>query len=125
MSYDITFHQENKVCKLPFPPPHGGNYCPNDDFCEAWLNITYNYTDIFTKHGLAIEKPEKKERGIRIFEGKTASECVKILTSVIPKLGNDTDPDYWKATEGNAKRSLVNLLMIAVSVPSDAICHVG
>ncbi len=125
MSYDITFHQENKVCKLPFPPPHGGKYCPNDDFCEAWLNITYNYTDIFTKHGLSIIKLEKKERSIRILEGKTASECVKILTSVIPKLGNDTDPDYWKASEGNAKQSLVNLLIIAVSVPSDAICNVG
>lgn len=125
MSYDITFHQENKVCKLPFPPPQGGTYSLNDDFCEAWLNITYNYTNIFTKHGLAIEKPEKKNRSIRILEGKTASECIKILTSVIPKLGNDMDPDYWKATEGNAKRSLVNLLMIAVSVPSDAICHVG
>ena len=125
MSYDITFHQENKVCKLPFPPPHVGTYCLSDDFYEAWLNITYNYTDIFTKHGLAIEKSEKKERGIRILEGKTASECVKILTSVIPKLGNNTDPDYWKATEGNAKQSLINLLMIAVSVPSDAICNVG
>jgi hypothetical protein len=125
MSYNITFHQENKVCKLPFPPPHGGTYCLNDDFCEAWLNITYNYSGIFTKHGLSIIKLEKKERSIRILEGKTASECVKILTSVIPKLGNDTDPDYWKATEGNAKRSLINLLMITVSVPSDAICHVG
>ena len=125
MSYDITFHQENKVCTLPFPPPHGGTYCSDDNFYEAWLNITYNYSNIFAKHGLSIIKREKKERGIRILEGKTASECVKILTSVIPKFGNDTDPDYWKATEGNAKQSLVHLLMIAVSVPSDAICHVS
>ncbi|MBQ7650702.1 MAG: hypothetical protein IJS15_07060 [Victivallales bacterium] len=60
-----------------------------------------------------------------MLEGKTASECVKILISVIPKIGNDTDPDYWKPTEGNAKRALVNLLSIAVVVPPDAICHVG
>lgn len=125
MSYNITFQHNGKNCTLPFPPPHGGTYNLDDSIHEAWLNITYNYTSIFTKHGLTIEKPIKKERGIRILEGKTASECVKILTSVIPKLGNDTDPDYWKATEGNAKRSLVNLLMIAVSVPSDAICHVS
>ena len=125
MSYNITFHHDEKICTLPFPPPHGGTYCPDDNFYEAWLNITYNYSNIFAKHGLSIIKREKKEHGIRILEGKTASECVKILTSIIQKMGNNTDPDYWKATEGNAKQSLVHLLMIAVSVPSDAICHVG
>ena len=57
-------------------------------------------------------------------EGKTAAECVRILTSVIPKMGNETDPDYWEPTEGNAKKALVNLLTVAVVVPSDAICKV-
>jgi len=69
-------------------------------------------------------KPDKPKRGIRFLEGKTAAECARILVAVIPNLGNDTDSDYWQPTEGNAKKALVNLLMIAVAVPHDAICEV-
>ena len=125
MSYDIEFKKDDKTCTLPFSPPHGGTYCADDDFRKAWLNITYNYSKIYQKYGLSIERPEKQERGIRVLEGKTAAKCVAILTSVIPKLGNDTNPDYWQATDGNAKCALVNLLSIAVAVPPDAICHVS
>ena len=125
MSYDIKFCKGEEVCILPFPPPHGGTYCVNENYRKAWLNITYNYAEIYYKHGLSITKLEKPERGIRVLEGKAASGCVRILTSVIPKMGNETDSDYWKATEGNAKKALVNLLSIAVVMPSDAICHVS
>lgn len=125
MSYDITFYQGETPCTLPFAPPHGGTYCLNDDFRKAWLNITFNYADIFDRHGLSIVKRERQKRGIRTLEDKTASECVRILTSIIPKMGNDTTPDYWQATEGNAKEALVNLLTVAVSVPPDAICKVS
>ena len=125
MSYDIEFQKDGKTCTLPFSPPHCGTYCASEDFCEAWLNITYNYAKIYYEYGLSISKLKKHERGIRVLEGKSASQCVRILTSVIPQLGNETDPDYWKPTEGNAKQALVNLLSIAVAVPPDAICYVG
>jgi hypothetical protein len=125
MSYDVKFCQGELPCKLPFPPPHGGTFCLDDDYHEAWLNITYNYSKIYYKYGLSIGKLEKPERGVRVLEGKSASQCVRILTSVIPQLGNETDSDYWKPTEGNAKRALVNLLSIAIAVPPKAICHVG
>jgi len=124
MSYDITFTKDGETCILPFPTPHGGTYCASDKFCEAWLNITFNYYAIFAKHGLNITKPDKPKRGIRFLEGKTAAECARILAAVIPTLGNDTDPDYWQPTEGNAKKALINLLMIAIAVPPDAICEV-
>ena len=124
MSYDIEFCKGDEVCTLPFPPPHGGTYCASEDYRQAWLNITYNYASVYIKYGLSIDK-FNMPKGTRVLEGKTASECVKILISVIPKIGNETDPDYWKPTEGNAKRALVNLLSIAVAVPPDAICHVG
>ena len=124
MSYDIEFRKGDEVCTLPFPPPHGGTYCASEDYRQAWLNITYNYASVYIKYGLSIDK-YNTPKGTRVLEGKTASECVKILISVIPKIGNETDPDYWKPTEGNAKRALVNLLSIAVAVPPDAICHVG
>ena len=125
MSYDIEFQKDGEACTLPFPPPHGGIYCLGEDFRKAWLNITYNYWRIYYKYGLSINKLKKHERGIRVLEGKSASQCVRILTSVIPQLGNETDPDYWKPTEGNAKCALVNLLSIAVAVPPDAICYVS
>ena len=125
MSYDITFYKGEEACTLPFPPPHGGTYCLNNDFRKAWLNITYNYATIFAKYGLSIYRQKKPARGTRALEGKTAAACVRILISVIPKMGNETDPDYWKATEGNAKQALVHLLMIAVAVPQDAICQVS
>lgn len=31
----------------------------------------------------------------------------------IAELHDDVDPDYWKATEGNAKRALLQLLAMA------------
>lgn len=100
------------------------NLLCSNKFCEAWLNITFNYFGIFARHGLSIIERDKPGRGIRVLEGKTAAECARILAAVIPHLGNDTDPDYWKPTEGNAKQALVNLLMIAVAVPPDAVCEV-
>ena len=125
MSYDVSFYKNDEVCLLPFPPPHGGTYCLDDDFRKAWLNITFNYADIFERHNLSIVKRERQKRGTRVLEGKNAVECVKILSSIIPKMADEIDDDYWKATEGNAKMALINLLMIAVAVPSDAICQVS
>ena len=124
MSYDIQFVKDGEVCRLPFAPPHGGTYCADEDYRKAWLNITFNYSTIFAKHGLSIVKREKMKRCTQALEGKTASECIRILTSIIPKMGNKTDPDYWQETEGNAKKALINLLTVAVAVPSDAICKV-
>ena len=125
MSYDITFYQGDLPCTLPFAPPHGGTCCLSEGYREAWLNITSNYAELFAKHGLSIVKREKPKRGARTLEGKTSAECVRVLTSVIPKMGNETTPDYWQATEGNAKKALVDLLTIAVAVPPDAICTVS
>ena len=124
MSYDIQFVKDGEVCRLPFAPPQGGILCPDIGFCEAWLNITFNYGGIFARHGLSIIRREEPGQHLDILEGKTAAECVRILTSVIPTMGNETAPDYWEPTEGNAKKALVSLLAIAVAVPPDAICKV-
>ena len=124
MSYDIQFVKDGEVCRLPFPPPQGGTFCPDEGFAEAWLNITFNYGGVFARHGLSVIRREEQTRGIKTLEGKTAAECVRILTTVIPQLGDDVSADYWEATEGNAKRALVNLLTIAITVPPDATCRV-
>jgi hypothetical protein len=36
-----------------------------------------------------------------------------VLKAAMEQLGDDVDPDYWKATEGNAKRALAQLLAFA------------
>lgn len=43
----------------------------------------------------------------------TGAESIPILKKAIEVLADDVDPDYWKATEGNAKKSLCQLLSMA------------
>jgi len=125
MSYSIKFQKNTEVCQLPFAPPKGGTSCVDEDFRDACLNITCNYASVFRKYNVTIHWHEDDPPTINVLENKTAMECVRILTPVIPRMGNESNPDYWKATEGNAKMALMNLLMIALAVPQDAICVVS
>ena len=43
----------------------------------------------------------------------TGAESVPVLEGAISKLGDDTDEDYWKPTEGNVKQALEQLLALA------------
>lgn len=76
---------------------------------EASLNVTYNYS----KHYYRVFG----EKGIRTIYGLTGAESVKVLQDAIIKLGDDTDDDYWKPTEGNAKAALYHLLALAIVRP--------
>ena len=49
--------------------------------------------------------------------GMTGAERIPVLKEAISKLGDDVDEDYWKATEGNAKRALLQLLALAQMRP--------
>ena len=40
-----------------------------------------------------------------------------LLEGAAAQLGDDVDPDYWKATDGNAKRALVQLAALAKMRP--------
>ena len=51
------------------------------------------------------------------FNGMTGAESIPVLQNAIANLGDDTDQDYWKATDGNAKRSLCQLLAMAKMRP--------
>lgn len=81
----------------------GGTYALGGTI-EAHLNVTYNYCKFFTGIG---------ENGIRSLYGKSGAESISILKKAIEQLGNDVDNDYWKPTEGNAKRALCGLLSLA------------
>jgi hypothetical protein len=80
---------------------------------ELWLNVTYNY-------GKHYYRVLDAKNGIRVLYGKTGLECIPLLEKAISELGDDTNPDYWEPTEGNAKRALVQLLTMCKMRP-DAI----
>jgi len=87
----------------------GGTYAIGGT-TEMHLNITYNYSE----HYYRTIDPEI---GIRCLYGKSADETIPILEKAIGLLKNDTDRDYWKDTEGNAKRALIQLLVLAKMRP--------
>ena len=84
------------------------------------LNITYNYSKILHRVIQLKNTPSEYKTGIRSLYGMTALETIPILEAAISNLKDDVDEDYWKATEGNTKRALNNLLTMCKMRP-DAI----
>ena len=113
MSYDIELLDPVTRKTIEFDTPHqikGGTYAMNGT-TEAWLNITYNYGNLYYRDNVF------GERGIRTIYGLTGAESIPILKKAIDGLGDDTNPDYWTATEGNAKKPLYSLLAFAQMRP--------
>jgi len=94
---------------------HGedGEYLPVESFSEggtqvmggsseADLNVTYNYSNHYYRVlGL--------EDGFRGLDGMKAEDALLVLERGIAALSDETNSDYWKSTEGNAKAPLVML----------------
>lgn len=118
MSYDIQLVDPVNKETLILDSLHqikGGTYALGGT-SECSLNVTYNYGEIFSRVLPEVARPEFSggyERGIRALYGMTGADSIPVLESAISQLGDDTDPDYWKATEGNAKRALCGLLALA------------
>lgn len=111
MSYDIYLTDPKTKETICFDVPHrlkGGTYAIGGTR-EAWLNITYNYYEHFVK--------VLGEEGIRAIYGMTGKQSMPVLEKAIESLKDDTDPDYWKPTEGNARNALLDLLVLAKSAP--------
>lgn len=111
MSYDIELIDPVTKEILELGVPHhmrGGTYAVGGT-TEASLNITYNYSKFYYElFG---------EKGIRFLYGKTAAETIPHLKESIALLKDDATGNYWDATEGNAKRALVQLLALAQMRP--------
>lgn len=117
MSYDVELLEPVSKKTIQFDSKHhmtGGTYCLGGT-TEAWLNITYNYAKPYSK---AVEG-----FSINNLEGKTALETMPQIQEVIDNLGDEVDDDYWKPTEGNAKKALIQLLALAKMRP-DGIWHI-
>ncbi len=111
MSYDVELKDPVTKETIEFESNHeirGGTYAAYGTR-EAWLNITYNYGDIFRK---VLGKD-----GIRSIYGMTGAESIPVLKKAIAALKDDVDVDYWKPTEGNAKKALCGLLAFAQMRP--------
>jgi hypothetical protein len=111
VSYDINLCDPVTGDVLTLDEPHhmrGGTYQVGG--CrEMWLNVTYNYA----KHFYRVLGDD----GIRSIYGKTGAETIPVLRTAIHELDTDADPDYWAATEGNARRALCDLLEMAQMQP--------
>lgn len=109
MSYDITLNDPVTKRVIELDDLHlmrGGTYAVGGTK-ELWLNITYNYAPIFYRTEVL------GENGIRTLYGLTGAESIPILKKAIESLSDEVDADYWKLTEGNAKKSLCQLLSMA------------
>lgn len=107
MSYDIDLCDPITKEVLQLESPHqmkGGTYAIGGT-CDCSLNITYNYAKHYCK--------VLGEKGIRIIYGMTGAESIPVLNSAIEQLKDDVAEDYWEATEGNAKASLLQLVALA------------
>lgn len=111
MSYDISLLDPVSRQVIELDEPHhmrGGTYALGGTV-EASLNVTYNYAKHFYR--------TLGEGGIRSLYGKTGAETVPALKRAIEQLADDVDDNYWKPTEGNAKRALCQLLALAQMRP--------
>lgn len=111
MSYDISLVDPITRETLELDSNHhmkGGTYAMGGT-SEASLKVTYNYAPHYYK--------TVGEGGIRTLYGLSGAQSLSLLDKAISELGDDVDPDYWKATEGNAKRSLIQLKALAEMRP--------
>jgi hypothetical protein len=110
MSYDVHL-EDAQGNRLFAEHPHdltGGTHAVGGT-SELWLNITYNYSAHFYR--------TLGEKGIRSIYGLTGEAAIPLLQEAADQLGDDVDGDYWKPTEGNAKKALLDLIALAKLAP--------
>ena len=111
MSYDIYLLNPKTKRAIELGGPHdlkGGTYAVGGT-TEAWLNVTYNYSEFFYRM--------LGEKGIRTIYGVTGEESIPILRAAANALKGEPSDNYWDATEGNAKTALLDLIRLAKLAP--------
>lgn len=119
MSYDIYLNDPVTGEVIEFDAPHdlrGGTYAVGGT-TEAWLNITYNYSEYYYE--------SFGEKGIRTIYGMTGADSIPIIQEAIFVISaknkdengwkdgeGDTD-DYWETTAANAIGPLYQLIAMA------------
>ena len=129
MSYDIRLKNPVTEETILLDDPHlmcGGNFVAGGTR-EAWLNVTYNYSQWYYKDGVFPEQNGKK-LGIRTIYGMTGAESIPVLKSAIAALRDCCEElsdiekreyesqgcsSYWLPTKANAIIPLTQLLVFA------------
>ena len=116
MSYDVDFCDPVSKKVIELDELHfmrGGTYAIGGTK-ELTLNITFNYSENYSKNNFSIKD----------LDGKTALDAIPELERVISELGDEVDHDYWKPTDGNAKKALIQLLTMCRMRP-DAVISIS
>ena len=120
MSYDVKMvNAEGKKATIRWcdkprgalaPPQLGVGY---EEEVEFDMSITYNYSKFY-------DQVWPKD-GIRSLNGMSVPEAMVQLELGVLSLGTNYEPDYWKATRGNAGRALSDLLTVCrrINNPED------
>ena len=134
MSYDIYLKDPATNETIEFDEPHqmrGGMFAVGGT-TEAWLNVTYNYSNYYYAATEGDERffgklwyEEPKNLGIRGIYGKTGAESIRMLHDMICRIEPMPDeicddPDckgYWKPTAKNAIKPLYQLIAMAQMRP--------
>ena len=107
MSYDIYLCDPVSGDVLQLDDGHqmqGGTFALGGT-TACHFNVTYNYSKFFYR--------TMGDRGIRSIYGMSGAESLPLLRAAADQLGDEIDPDYWRPTEGNAKRALLALAALA------------
>lgn len=113
MSYDIYLNDPVTGEVIELDQPHlmtGGTYVDGGT-TQCWLNVTYNYGKFYRRDDVF------GDLGIRAIYGLSGAESIPVLERAVAALGDEVSDDYWEATEGNAKRPLMQLLALAMMRP--------
>lgn len=129
MSYDLQLRDPTTNETTVLDAKHdiaGGTYCVGGtEYAE--YNITYNYYDILDKVLPPVDPPpgyeifakdDGKIHGIRTIYGMTGSESIPVLAAAAEQLGDELGESYWDATEGNAKKALLDCVRLATLCPN-------
>lgn len=110
MSYciELTDPVTGAVLDLDAPHQMRGSTYPIYGTTRCAFGFAYNHAQIL--HVVRFG-------GIMALNGMSGAESLPILDAIIGTLGNDVDPDYWKATEGNVKRAMHVMRAFATSRP--------
>jgi hypothetical protein len=115
MSWDVSIVDRNTNEVLNLKASHnlrGGTYVLGGT-TEAYLNVTYNYGDIFRK---VLPKVDGSD-GIQSIHKMNSKDSIPLLKNAVAKLRDDKSDNYWEATEGNAQAALLNLIELAEKAP--------
>ena len=83
----------------------------------ASLNTVESHTNESSQGKIRLYEAVNKQKCTHLGMFLASAESIPIIQKVIDSLSNETNSDYWTATEGNAKRALYGLLSFAKMRP--------